>query len=284
MSNRDNFTKPTIELLAKRVGYLCSNPDCRKHTIGPNENADKTTLIGIAAHITAASPGGPRYDSIMSQDQRIHGDNGIWLCSNCASLIDKDPDKFSIELLKQWKAHSENEMQESLIGRGHPREKEKKPYLEADLIWNGAGRSNRGYSPKNPTIIENGVRIMTIDHSSGPPIIYWEIKWNFRFAIHNNSSVPAYNVKIEEIGPVKFDNISKLDRVNNLPPFQSLDLDARHSTTIEDTHIVADKFLTSDIPTILEGWTMRISYQDEDRNTHSTIVRFENQTLISIKE
>lgn len=284
MSNRDNFTKPTVELLAKRVGYICSNPDCRKHTVGPNENAEKATLIGIAAHITAASPGGPRYDSSMSQDQRIHGDNGIWLCSNCASLIDKDPEKFSIELLKNWKDKSENEMQESLIGKGHPRQKEQKPYLEADLIWNGAGRSNRGYSPKNPTIIENGVEIITIDNSSGPPIIFWEIKWNFRFVIHNNSSVPAYNIKIEEIGPVKFDTISKLHRINNLPPFQSLDLDAKYSTYIEDTHIVADKFLTSDIPSVLEGWAMRITYQDEDRNIHSTIVQIENQAIISSRE
>ncbi len=59
---RDNFTKKTIEILAKRVGYICSNPNCKKHTIGPHKEAYKSTSIGIAAHITAASEGGPRYE------------------------------------------------------------------------------------------------------------------------------------------------------------------------------------------------------------------------------
>jgi hypothetical protein len=99
-TNRDNFTKATIDSLAKRVGYICSNPDCKKHTVGPNEKTDKATIIGNAAHITAASISGPRYNREMSKDERKNIENGIWLCSNCSTLIDRNPKTYSIELLR----------------------------------------------------------------------------------------------------------------------------------------------------------------------------------------
>ena len=145
--NRDNFTTKTVDILAKkRVGYLCSNPDCRKPTVGPNSEKDKATIVGIAAHITAASPGGPRHDSTLSVEQRKDIENGIWLCSNCSTLIDKDPNAFPIEKLKDWKNFSENEMNKLLRGIEL---KAERPFLEADLIWSHSSRWNKGYSYKN---------------------------------------------------------------------------------------------------------------------------------------
>lgn len=76
---RDDFSKPTIDGLAKRPGLLCSNPDCRQSTVGAYETDTKSTSIGIAAHITAASEGGPRYSSELSVDQRSDIKNAIWL-------------------------------------------------------------------------------------------------------------------------------------------------------------------------------------------------------------
>lgn len=55
---RDDFSTKTIELLAKRVGYLCSNPLHRAPTIGPGHHDEKTMNVGVAAHITAASSSG----------------------------------------------------------------------------------------------------------------------------------------------------------------------------------------------------------------------------------
>ncbi len=38
---RDEFNKTTKEELAYRVGFKCSNPDCRRPTSGPKkENVD----------------------------------------------------------------------------------------------------------------------------------------------------------------------------------------------------------------------------------------------------
>lgn len=76
-TNRDDFTAKTKETLAKRVGYLCSNENCRKLTSGPHEDQTKSTNMGVAAHITAAAPSGPRYDLTLTSDERKSISNGI---------------------------------------------------------------------------------------------------------------------------------------------------------------------------------------------------------------
>lgn len=67
---RDDFTEATKRLLAERVGYRCSNPCCKRLTIGPQQEGKKSVNIGEAAHISAASPGGKRYDEKMTSDER----------------------------------------------------------------------------------------------------------------------------------------------------------------------------------------------------------------------
>jgi len=82
MSNRDDFTERTKQLLAKRVGFRCSNPNCRAATSGPSDDPLKVINLGVASHITAASEGGPRFDPNLSADNRCDLSNGIWLCQN----------------------------------------------------------------------------------------------------------------------------------------------------------------------------------------------------------
>jgi len=102
-SQRDNFPRQTRDILAKRAGQLCSNPDCRITTSGPHDDAHKTIDLGVAAHISAASPGGPRYNRHMSSEERSSISNGIWLCQNCAKLVDSDTTRFPEQLLIIWK-------------------------------------------------------------------------------------------------------------------------------------------------------------------------------------
>lgn len=106
---RDDFDKPVVDTLAKRAAFICSNPDCKTLTIAPSEEDNlKFIYIGKAAHITAASEGGPRYDKEMSSDNRKSINNGIFLCSNCADMIDKNKGiDFSVELLQKWKSDHE---------------------------------------------------------------------------------------------------------------------------------------------------------------------------------
>lgn len=104
---RDDFSIPSKEVLAKRVGFRCSNPKCGKLTAGPQADGLKAINIGVAAHITAAAPGGPRYDSGLSAKERTSIENGVWLCQSCAKLIDNDPGRYPAALLHQWKRLAE---------------------------------------------------------------------------------------------------------------------------------------------------------------------------------
>mgnify|MGYP007121298657 FL=1 len=106
-NNRDDFSISTKALLANRVGLRCSNPNCRKLTCGANDDLSKITNIGVDAHICATAKGGPRYNESMSAEERKAPDNGIWLCQNCAKLIDSDTKRYTIELLRAWKQIAE---------------------------------------------------------------------------------------------------------------------------------------------------------------------------------
>ncbi|WP_019910333.1 HNH endonuclease [Paenibacillus sp. HW567] len=104
---RDEFTSKTKELLFKRVGGRCSNPNCRKATSAPHTDINKSINVGIAAHITAAELNGPRYDPNMSSEERKSVENGIWLCQDHAKLIDCDEMRYTVEIIKEWRTISE---------------------------------------------------------------------------------------------------------------------------------------------------------------------------------
>jgi hypothetical protein len=116
-SSRDKFSPDTtIRTLQERAGNHCSNPQCKKLTSGPNVVRTKASRIGVAAHITAASLGGPRHDSTMSVEERKSIENGIWLCQNCARLIDVNYTKYSVALLKKWRDEAEKWAESQLEG------------------------------------------------------------------------------------------------------------------------------------------------------------------------
>lgn len=119
-NNRDEFTKEIVRTLQERVGNRCSNPKCRCITSGPNHAPEKATRIGVAAHITAAAPGGPRYDPSFTPEQRSSISNGIWLCQNCSKLVDSDPKIYLERLLIVWREAAENRAREELEGAPEP--------------------------------------------------------------------------------------------------------------------------------------------------------------------
>ena len=105
----DDFSDAVKKTLANRVGHQCSNPECRAFTSGPQDDPVKAVNVGVAAHITAASPGGSRYNSSLSPEERSGHKNGIWLCQNCAKLIDNDFARFTVDVLEKWKSAAEAE-------------------------------------------------------------------------------------------------------------------------------------------------------------------------------
>ena len=107
--SRDNFTEKVRNQIGKRAGWLCSAPFCRRHTDGSNLEGDGEFSVGVAAHICAAAPNGPRYDASMTPEQRRSADNGIWLCQDHARAIDSDPAAFSVDCLRGWKLQAQHD-------------------------------------------------------------------------------------------------------------------------------------------------------------------------------
>lgn len=52
----------------------------------------------------------------MTADQRRSVENGIWLCQNCARLIDVDGARFSTNVLRRWRYEAERTAQAELAG------------------------------------------------------------------------------------------------------------------------------------------------------------------------
>lgn len=119
---RDEFENKTKDILAKRVGFRCSNPACQRTTTGPSADPRKSVNIGVAAHISAASRGGPRHNPNLSSEERKSPENGIWLCQICSKLIDSDLQKYSSETLYTWKTISETRANQSIQGIPVPSE------------------------------------------------------------------------------------------------------------------------------------------------------------------
>lgn len=107
---KPDFSKKTVDTVAKRAGYRCSNPDCGVATVGPNLSVDKATVIGEAAHISGARLGSPRYDESKTDTARSTITNSIWLCRNCHKMIDSDADRYSAELLYIWRERHEQKI------------------------------------------------------------------------------------------------------------------------------------------------------------------------------
>src|SRR5579885_2918545 len=104
---RDNFPRAVIDVVARRVGNRCSNPWCGRPTSGPSGRSEKAVNLGVAAHITAASERGPRYHISLSRAARSDFGNAIRLCQFCATLIDKDPKVYTVEVIRGWKRIAE---------------------------------------------------------------------------------------------------------------------------------------------------------------------------------
>lgn len=101
---RDSFSLRINKIIADRAGHRCSNPVCRRATSKAHPNDPELSVnLGIAAHITAASPNGPRYDQRLTTDERKSASNGIWVCTRCSKEIDSAESAYSVDLLRRWK-------------------------------------------------------------------------------------------------------------------------------------------------------------------------------------
>lgn len=112
MAERHEFNADIKQKLAIRVCYKCSK--CQRPTAGPSNDDSGKVMVGVAAHICAASPGGPRYDPNQSELDRKAITNGIWLCANCAKCVDDDDQHFTVAVLREMKREAESQARKEL--------------------------------------------------------------------------------------------------------------------------------------------------------------------------
>ncbi|MCZ8216060.1 MAG: HNH endonuclease, partial [Cyclobacteriaceae bacterium] len=103
---------PTKVFLAMKSGNLCALKDCRKILTSDGVESDPA-VIGEAAHIYGESPGtktkppSARYRIDMTDEQRNHYDNLIYLCPSCHTKIDKQEKDFPADFLFSLKREHE---------------------------------------------------------------------------------------------------------------------------------------------------------------------------------
>lgn len=210
---RDDFTQKTKDILARRVSFVCSNPACRKRTCGPGDQPNETVNIGVAAHITAASEGGPRYDPFMTAEERSSVENGIWLCQNCAHLIDVDPERYPVTMLDAWKEQTETEARASIGRRSGMSSEEMLLLAEAETLCEESIEYLRYIVKKDDTHLYRDVVLLPNKHvlfgvfGGTHSTIYYEDKpeltqqfrWlheqGFLDKLNDRNDTPLYRIK-----------------------------------------------------------------------------------------
>lgn len=103
--SRAEFPQPVKRDLAALAGYHCVR--CHRRTHLYSVEHGRHLHVGNAAHISAAAPGGPRYEEALTPEQRKAHENGAWLCAWCARLVDVFEREFPPELLREMQASAE---------------------------------------------------------------------------------------------------------------------------------------------------------------------------------
>jgi len=117
-----DFSENTKVSLAARSCHICNNPDCATLTVGPVDAVGTLAVkLGEAAHIAGARPDSGRYDASMTDVQRAAPENGIWLCANCHTMIDKNRGQgFPTQLILNWKQRHEETIRSLLYSHRSP--------------------------------------------------------------------------------------------------------------------------------------------------------------------
>ncbi|WP_249921326.1 hypothetical protein [Pseudomonas lundensis] len=150
---RHDFLQSTMQRLRDRAGNVCSFPGCHVHTHGSAFTGDKAVGVGVACHIKAAAPGGPRYDAKQTKDERRHLDNGIWMCQTHSKLVDADDSAYSVKILRDWRQTAEARSN-SLINQKSFTENEVKAAIEEGTVSTLQRWVNRSNDPFDTPVAE----------------------------------------------------------------------------------------------------------------------------------
>jgi len=92
----------TVKRLFALSNNRCAFPRCISPIIAPSGS-----VIGKICHINARSKGGPRYEPKQTDEERNSFANLVLMCGNHHDQIDKQPDLYTAEVLREIKATHE---------------------------------------------------------------------------------------------------------------------------------------------------------------------------------
>jgi hypothetical protein len=93
-----------------RSGNLCSFPECNTE-LAQEKQANR--VIGEEAHIKGEKPSAARYDPKQSKEEKASYENRILLCPTHHTMIDADPETWTVERLIEMKRNHEQQVRES---------------------------------------------------------------------------------------------------------------------------------------------------------------------------
>lgn len=102
---RKEPVKNVLRALFARTGNQCAFPGCTQSLISTNNK-----FIGQLCHIEAASPGGERYNSVQTDEERRAYDNLMLMCYPHHIETD-DVEQYTVEILKEMKQTHESSFQ-----------------------------------------------------------------------------------------------------------------------------------------------------------------------------
>ena len=98
--------------LALNSGGVCAHPECKVRLAEDPSGDDEGVVIGVAAHIFGEKRGSARHDPIKKREFLNSAANLIYLCPTHHTLIDKQPETYSVAVLFHWKSKHEMKMRE----------------------------------------------------------------------------------------------------------------------------------------------------------------------------
>lgn len=156
-------TYPTKVFLAMRSGNLCAFQDCKKELTATGDESDPA-VIGQAAHIYGENPGtdkkppSARYRADMTDEERNHYNNLIYLCPSCHTKVDKQEEDYPATKLFGLKETHESWVR-SQLDQGMSEITFAELEIAAKAIASGSHTSpdDFGVIPPNAKIQKNGL-------------------------------------------------------------------------------------------------------------------------------